>query len=364
MEQTHNAEYSITTSETTTHHLQDDHDSKLQLNHHTKSGSSSSINPMSHQENSNENTDTALNNTTLQQPHHTPTAKEGLMAIVKSSWINPLVIFIPFGIASHFVWSPTITFVLNFIAIVPLAKLLGFATEELALYTGEVVGGLLNASFGNAVELIVSIIALTKNLVIVVQASMLGSILSNLLLVLGMCFWLGGYRYKEQTFNVTAAQTSASLLFIATASLLLPAAFYGSSFGTESTATVNSDILIISRATSIILLIVYFAYLFFQLKTHQHLFLAEASAEEHRPLSRPINDENALEQQQENNDQCEEEEEETPQMSFWMSIVLLLVSTALVAVCAEFLVSAIEVVVEQWHISQTFVGLILLPIVG
>ncbi|ORZ24654.1 Sodium/calcium exchanger protein-domain-containing protein [Absidia repens] len=363
MEQTHNAEYSITTSETTSHHLEGDHDSKLQLNDPVKSGSSSSTDPMSsHQENSNENTDTALNNTTLRQPHHKPTAKEGLMAIVKSSWINPLVIFIPFGIASHFVWSPTITFVLNFIAIVPLAKLLGFATEELALYTGEVVGGLLNASFGNAVELIVSIIALTKNLVIVVQASMLGSILSNLLLVLGMCFWLGGYRYKEQTFNVTAAQTSASLLFIATASLLLPAAFYGSSFGTESTATVNSDILIISRATSIILLIVYFAYLFFQLKTHQHLFLAEASTEEHRPLSRPIDHENALEQQQEENDQ--HEEEETPQMPFWMSIILLLVTTALVAVCAEFLVSAIEVVVEQWHISQTFVGLILLPIVG
>lgn len=98
---------------------------------------------------------------------------------------------------------------------------------------------------------------------------MLGSILSNLLLVLGMCFWFGGYRYKEQTFNVTAAQTSASLLFIATASLLLPAAFYGSSFGSASTATVNSDILIISRATSIILLVVYFAYLFFQVHTKE-----------------------------------------------------------------------------------------------
>ncbi|KAI8333388.1 calcium/proton exchanger [Chlamydoabsidia padenii] len=286
------------------------------------------------------------------------------MSIVRSSWLNPLVVFIPFGIVSHFVWSPTVTFILNFIAIVPLAKLLGYATEDISLRVGEVLGGLLNASFGNAVELIVSIIALTKNLVIVVQASMLGSILSNLLLVLGMCFWLGGYRYKEQSFNVTAAQTSASLLFIATASLLLPAAFYGSTYGSENIATVNSDILIISRATSIILLLIYFAYLMFQLKTHKHLFMEEAAIEEFRAPSRYVDEHNANESQLEQDGVNTGEDEEYPQMPFWMSIALLLVITALVAVCAEFLVSAIEAVVEQWHISQTFVGLILLPIVG
>lgn len=137
MEQAHNIEYSITTSETTTH--DHDHDSKLQLNNHDKTDSSSSADHMSsHQENNNNDTGATEHSTTAQQPYHTPTVKEGLMAIVKSSWINPLVIFIPFGIASHFVWSPTVTFVLNFIAIVPLAKLLGFATEELALFTGEV----------------------------------------------------------------------------------------------------------------------------------------------------------------------------------------------------------------------------------
>jgi Ca2+:H+ antiporter len=114
------------------------------------------------------------------------------------------------------------------------------------------------------VELIVSIIALSQNLVVIVQSSMLGSILSNLLLVLGMCFWLGGYRYKEQVFNVTVAQTSASLLFIATASLLLPAAFYGSTLQSVSSAAEVHDILAISRATSILLLIIYASYLFFQ----------------------------------------------------------------------------------------------------
>jgi Ca2+:H+ antiporter len=114
--------------------------------------------------------------------------------------------------------------------------------------------------------LIISIISLTQNLVIVVQASMLGSILSNLLLVLGMCFWGGGYYFKTQYFNKTVAQTSASLLFISVASLLIPASFYGSihSTNTESSGELTQDILNISRATSVILLILYFSYLFFQ----------------------------------------------------------------------------------------------------
>ncbi|CAO3608625.1 unnamed protein product [Cunninghamella blakesleeana] len=259
-----------------------------------------------------------VNDNDLVKSFKEPTIQEGLMAIVKSSWINPLVIFVPFGIASHFVWSPTVTFILNFIAIVPLAKLLGFATEDISLRTGEIIGGLLNASFGNAVELIISIMALVQNLVVVVQASMLGSILSNLLLVLGMCFFGGGIKFKEQTFNVTAAQTSASLLFIATASLLLPAAFYGSTHGSESQNTVNYDILVISRATSIILLVIYISYLWFQLKTHKHLFLEEAYIEERRPTNHIVDSQNQAEQQ---NDE-DNDEEETPQLPFWMAIML------------------------------------------
>lgn len=195
-----------------------------------------------------------------------PTIRHGLMSIVRSSWLNVLLVFIPLGWASHFVWNPTTTFILNFIAIIPLAKLLGFATEDIALRTGEVIGGLLNATFGNSIELIISIISLTQNLVIVVQASMLGSILSNILIVLGMSFFCGGLRYKEQRFNITAAQTSASLLFISVVSLLLPAAFYGSTVNAETAAKERSDILNISRATSIILLIIYFAYLVFQVR--------------------------------------------------------------------------------------------------
>lgn len=196
--------------------------------------------------------------------HKEPTVRQGIMSIIQSSWLNVLLVFVPLGWASNFVWSPTVTFILNFIAIVPLAKLMGFVTEDISLRTGEVIGGLLNATFGNSVELIISIISLTKNLVIVVQASMLGSLLSNLLLVLGMSFFVGGCVYKEQMFNITAAQTSASLLFISVVSLLLPAAFYGSTVVAESAAKEREDILSISRSTSIILLIIYIAYLIFQ----------------------------------------------------------------------------------------------------
>jgi len=291
-----------------------------------------------------------------------PTAKEGFMAIVRSSWLNVLLVFIPIGIASHFMtWPATIPFVFNFIAIIPLAKLLGFATEDLSLRVGEILGGLLNATFGNAVELIVSIIALVQNLIPVVQASMLGSILSNLLLVLGMCFFFGGLKYKEQSFNVTAAQTSASLLFIATSSLLLPAAFYGSAYGLDNgnRAQVSDDILKISRATSIILLIIYGGFLFFQLKTHKSFFL-EAPKEAgifERSNSRLVrgDEEGGLQ---------EEEEAENPLMPLWMAIALLTVITVFVAICAEFLVDAIQDVCTAWGVSQTFVGLILLPIVG
>ncbi|ORZ05790.1 calcium/proton exchanger [Absidia repens] len=284
------------------------------------------------------------------------------------SWLNVLLIFIPFGIVSHFFWGPTATFVLNFIAIIPLAKLLGDVTEDIALRTGEVVGGLLNATFGNAVELIVSIIALSQNLVVIVQSSMLGSILSNLLLVLGMCFWLGGYRFKEQVFNVTVAQTSAGLLFIATASLLMPAAFYGSTLYTVSSAAEVHDILAISRATSILLLVIYASYLFFQLRTHKQLFLApppEAFHFSRRTTRSRINDaENSSTLTENEQEEEEEEEPEEPIMSGWLAGMMLFFITVFVAICAEFLVSAIEAVVEQWNISETFVGLILLPIIG
>lgn len=183
------------------------------------------------------------------------------------SWVNVLLVFVPVGIALEYSGvNKIIVFVINFLAIIPLAAILSFATEELALYIGEVLGGLLNASFGNAVELIVSIIALVQGKVVIVQTSLVGSMLSNLLLVLGMCFFLGGINRSEQHFNLTVAQTAASLLALAIGSLIIPTAF------AQFASTGDKGVTPASRGTSVLLLVVYGCYLIFQLRTHATMY--------------------------------------------------------------------------------------------
>ncbi|KAI8384480.1 Sodium/calcium exchanger protein-domain-containing protein [Radiomyces spectabilis] len=145
-----------------------------------------------------------LGNSTHGHHHAEPTFWSSFKVTATSSYFNLLLVFVPIAlVVSGLNASDTVVFSLNFIAIIPLAKLLGFATEEIALRSGSTVGSLLNATFGNAVELILGVIALKEGLIRVVQASILGSILSNILLVLGFCFLLGGATRTEQTFNVT-----------------------------------------------------------------------------------------------------------------------------------------------------------------
>ncbi|PGH16803.1 calcium/proton exchanger [Helicocarpus griseus UAMH5409] len=260
-----------------------------------------------------------------------------------SNYINLLLVFVPLGMVSGKVgWSATTTFVLNFLAIIPLASLMGFATEELSRDLGETLGGLLNATFGNAVELIVSIIALKDNEIRVVQASMLGSILSNILLVLGCCFLIGGLRHHEQTFNSTVASTMSSLMAVASASLIIPATLYAAL--TNSKADSRGNILILSHGTAVILLILYITFLYFQLRTHSDLFEAE---------SEDSDAENG-------NARRRRRIKLTP----WAASIVLLIVTILVAICAEFLVGSIDSIVEATNISKTFIGLILIPIVG
>ncbi|KAI1943186.1 Vacuolar membrane antiporter with Ca2+/H+ and K+/H+ exchange activity [Ophidiomyces ophidiicola] len=266
-------------------------------------------------------------------------------ATLVSNYVNILLVFVPLGIISGMLgWNPTTTFILNFLAIMPLASILSFATEELSATLGETLGGLLNATFGNAVELIVSIIALQKNEIRIVQASMLGSILSNILLVLGCCFFIGGLKHHEQTFNCTVASTMSSLMAVASASLIIPATLYAALSGSKSDKLGN--ILILSHGTAIILLIVYVMYLYFQLKSHSDLFESHSGA--------------TLEAQ---NNQDESEEEEQI-LNPWAASIALLVVTIAVAICAEYLVGTIDSIVESAHISRTFIGLILIPIVG
>ncbi|GAA5933333.1 uncharacterized protein JCM15063_001286 [Sporobolomyces koalae] len=309
---------------------------------------------------------------------HEPTWRASFMAIVKASWLNLLLVFIPIGWAVHFAHlNDTIVFIFNFLAIIPLAKLLGFGTEELAIRVGQALGGLLNATLGNAVELIVAIIALVKCEIQVVQSSLLGSILSNLLLVLGMCFFVGGIKYSEQGFKDTAAQLNSSLLVLVVFAILLPAGFNAAFQDNLTAEAEQARILKMSRGTSVILLVVYVGYLFFQLFTHQHLF-AEGNTSEmdadmrdgrqiwrgHRAFRQAPSARRprVIEEADEN---AEEAEEEVPQLNVWSALILLVGVTVLVAFTAEFLVSSINGLTEAHpEVSTEWVALILLPLVG
>lgn len=319
------------------------------------------------------------------QPKEPFTVANQLQRTFLNSWINILIIAAPVGIALNYVHSVNriAVFVVNFIAIIPLAAILSFATEEIALRTGEVLGGLINATFGNAVELIVAILALVDNKVLIVQTSLIGSILSNLLLVMGFCFFFGGLRRQQQYFNVTVAQTAASLLALAVASVIVPTVFdYASETPTKAVAD-------LSRGTSIILLIVYAAYLIFQLKTHQSIFTEESQKVAAKPWSHGSLDPSAIRQglvhpgaligggmtnPEENqrlsrmlmNPQrlAEEDGEEEPQLHFAVAVATLTFATVLIALCAEFMVDSIDAVTKSGDVSEEFVGLILLPIVG
>ena len=299
-----------------------------------------------------------------------------LKATILNSYINILFVFIPLGTAIHFARvSQMVDFVTNFLAIIPLAAMLSYATEEIALRTGETIGGLLNASFGNAVELIVSIIALVHHEVLIVQTSLIGSMLSNLLLVLGMCFFFGGLRRAEQVFNITVAQTASSLLFVAVASLIIPTAFVA--WSTGSAGEDKDHITSLSRATAIFLLLVYGAYLYLQLKTHvdmynkprqnsrKHLKLGEEGAMmEMVNIGANLSATAGGAIAQRKPYQEPEDEPEESHLSITVAITTLVISTALVGMCAEFMVTSINALTETGPLSKTFVGLILLPIVG
>ncbi|KAF2143697.1 uncharacterized protein K452DRAFT_224410 [Aplosporella prunicola CBS 121167] len=303
--------------------------------------------------------------------------------VVFGSWVNLLLVMVPAGFAVNYAHiNGVAVFVINFIAIIPLAGMLGYSTEELALHVGETLGGLLNASFGNAVELIVGIQALVKGELTIVKTSLIGSMLSNLLLVMGMSFFLGGINRLEQHFNITVAQTAASLLALAVASLIIPTVFH---MWVEADVPDLVDTDALSRGTSVILLFVYACYLIFQLKTHAVMYNEPSQKGEKRPSSKlepgatnlglarigantaataggQVNQANLVHR---GDLEEEEDEEEIPVLTVWGALVSLAISTILVAFCSEFMVDNIsEVAGEGKGLSQTFLGLILLPIVG
>merc|ERR1712216_1079196 len=218
--------------------------------------------------------------------------------------LNYLLVCVPLAIISNGGgWGDGITFTFSLIAICPLAERLGFVTEQLAGYTNSTVGGLLNASFGNATEMIVSMYALKAGLLRVVQLSLLGSILSNMLLVLGCAFLFGGMSRKEQYFNAEGVMMNFGLLLLAVMGLSLPALLHFTHTELHGTASE----LALSRFSSTILLLIYLAFLYFQLVTHTHLYEDEE-------------------------DDDDDDDDEGLVLGFWDSIVWLGVFTAFISV--------------------------------
>ncbi|KAL4618403.1 hypothetical protein ACB092_06G007500 [Castanea dentata] len=191
-----------------------------------------------------------------------------IKTVVFSNKLNLLIVFGPAAILVQKLTDKSAwVFFLSLVGITPLAERLGYATEQLAFYTGPTVGGLVNATFGNATELIISNLALKSGMIRVVQLSLLGSILSNLLLVLGCASFCGGFvLHTEQLFNKTAAVVNSGLLFMAVMGLLFPAVLHY----THTELYFGKSELALSRFSSCIMLVTYAAYLFFQLKSQRN----------------------------------------------------------------------------------------------
>jgi Ca2+:H+ antiporter len=251
---------------------------------------------------------------------------------------NGLLLFVPIAIALRF-WpgadNPTALFICSAIGIIPLAGWMGRATEALAARMGEGAGGLLNATFGNAAELIIAVIALSKGLTSVVKASITGSIIGNILLVLGLSILFGGMKYSEQRFNPTGARTSAISLSLAAIALIIPTVFH---MAAERSPGGWNPIMEqqLSLAIAVVLFVTYFCVLGFSLKTHRHFFQGTEG----------------------------ELEEKGEVWSRGKAIMVLLVATGLVTLLSEFLVGTIENVRATFGITETFVGVIVVAIVG
>lgn len=269
--------------------------------------------------------------------------------LIKNPILLGLLLFIPVSVVAEVQhWDPLVIFITAGLGIVPLAAWMGTATEEIAVVAGPTLGGLLNATFGNATELIIAIIALNAGLLDVVKASLTGSIIGNLLLVLGLAMLLGGLRYKEQDFQPVAARMNASAMNLAVIALLLPTAVQYTSSGLTQPAIQK-----LSIAVAIVLIGVYGLTLLFSMKTHAYLYdvgVAEEAGEA------PSADAEAGETP------AAEEHHEKPNLWLWTGV--LLVATVLVAVESELLVGSLEVATEALGLSQLFTGVILLPIIG
>jgi len=250
-----------------------------------------------------------------------------------TSWLDVLLVFVPVTLGLEwFHANPLAVFVSSALAIIPLAGMLGRATEHLTAHVGAGIGGLLNASLGNAAELIIALAALRSGLHDVVKASLTGSILGNILLVLGASMVAGGLKYERQKFNQTAAGMGASLLLLAAVGLIIPALFHFTA--ADRGAAIEREL---SLEIAIVLFAIYVLSLVFSLRTHRHVFAGEPhdpSDLGEQPWSRK------------------------------KSITVLTGVTVSVAVMSEMLVGALEPAAHTLGMTQLFVGVILVALVG
>ncbi len=246
-------------------------------------------------------------------------------------WLAPLLAFVPLSILLHFLHiNPVWVFLTSALAIVPLAGFMGMATEELAKRFGSSIGGLLNATFGNAAELIITLIAVRAGKLELVLASLTGSIIGNILLVLGLSVFLGGLKFKIQRFNADVAGVHTVMMILAVIAMYTPSLFVH----LMPQQTNGGDVLNLSLWVSGLLILLYLASLWFSLKTHQDMF--KSAEEDHHP----------------------------PRWSRTTAYLTLGAATAFVAWESEILVHSLEPAVATLGMSEMFVGVIVLPIIG
>ena len=242
--------------------------------------------------------------------------------------LNWLLVFIPVSLAAEFAQQPLLVFITSGLAIVPLAGLIGRATDQLAMHVGPRLGGLLNATFGNLTELIVAVLLIGAGDFEIVKASLIGSIIGNLLLVLGLSLFVGGLGRGEQAFSARAAGLHTASLVLAVAGLGVPALLVAGSPNLS-----GGDREIVSAGVAATLILLYAAALVFMQFTHKHLFRTPESSEQ-------------------------------PEWSRRLAIGVLLGAALLVGLESELLVSALDPALHTLAISPIFVGLIVIPVIG
>jgi Ca2+:H+ antiporter len=248
-----------------------------------------------------------------------------------------LLVFFPISIAAEYLeWGTMTIFITSAIGIIPLAIWLSSATEEVAVVTGPSIGGLLNAVFGNATELIIGLVALKAGLIDIVKASITGSIIANLLLTMGLSMLFGGLRYKEQEFKPIVARVNGSSMTLAVIAILLPTMAYYTSGKIETPAIEQLSIIV-----ALVLIFVYLMTLVFSLKTHNYLYevgLVEIEGgENHNSEHKP---------------------------NLWLWLGVLVISTVAVAFESEIFVGVVEEATSGLGLTPLFTGVILLPLVG